>query len=357
MSLRVPKWGSWVLVASVLGCAGQVEPDADGGEGVLSVERIDGEAFAQIWGSSERLWIAGGPRGPEPVAVEGAAGIQPCPSPNRRPADNILRSSMGQGWELIPLPESPALMSLHGSSDDDVWMVGHDGAALSFDGQGWTVHDVRSARGLEFEEAAGACAELSLHSVFARAPDDVWAVGFIQPSTLGPGLILHYDGAAWRRDAIDAVGGLLDIWASSASDAWAVGSSGQVFHFDGDGWQRVDGKTQHYLFSVLGTGAGDVWATGNAAITTRFDGTEWGLLDAEKPYASRRALAGGADAGLWALENTSPPGGESQHALVRWTGTTWIEASSARETAELNDLWLTPDGQLWGVGGAILRLR
>lgn len=358
MILRVPNWGYWVGISSVLGCLGQAEPDrSDDGEGAISVDRIEGEVFRQIWGTSDQLWILGGPRSPEPVAVESAVGIQPCPSPNRLPVDNILRRSALDGWEAIQVPESAALTSLHGS-DGNVWMVGLDGSALSFDGATWTDHDVRAASGLEFQEAREPCAEISLHSVFARAPDDVWAVGYIFPSALGPGLILHFDGAAWRRDAIDAPDGLFDIWASSASDAWAVGSSGLVFHFDGERWQRKDGKTPHYLFSVLGTAAGDVWATGNTAVTTRFDGNEWALVEAGKSDASRRALAGNARDGLWALESTSDPSGEPRQSLVHWDGAAWREAtSSAREAAGMGDVWLTPDGQLWGAGEAIVRFR
>jgi hypothetical protein len=321
------------------------------------VEHIDSEGFHQIWGSNERLWALGASSAAAPVAGEAPA-FQPCPSPNRLPVDNILRSSVGQVWQAHVLPETPALTSLHGSSDSDVWMVGLDAAALSFDGVNWNRHDVRGADGLEFSEANEPCSEISLHSVFARAPDDVWAVGYIFPSPLGPGLILHYDGEAWRRDPIDAPDGLFDVWASSSSNAWAVGSSGLVYHYDGERWLRTDGKTTDYLMSVLGTAAGDVWATGNTTMTTRFDGTAWALVEAGKPDASRRALAGDASLGLWALETTSGPGGESRQALVHWDGSTWVEeAFTAHSAAQLGDLWLTPDGQLWGVGDAIVRLR
>jgi hypothetical protein len=327
-------------------------------EGALSVQHIEGEGFHQIWGTDDRLWALGEPKAPQGASGSGLP-LQPCPSRNRLPADNILRRSGPTGWEAMPLPESPALSSLHGSSDSNVWMVGMDGAALSFDGASWRVHDVRSADGLEFEEATEPCAELSLRSVFARSPDDVWAVGHIFPSRLGPGLVLHYDGQAWRRDAIDTLDGLFDVWASSPTDAWAVGASGSIFHYDGDTWHPFDGKTSDYLFSVVGTGAGDVWAAGNTAATSHFDGTAWTLVEPSKPGAERKALAASANAGLWALDTTRySPSGIFRQALVSWDSAAWIEhGATTRSDEYLYDLWLTPEGQLWGVGGAIMRLR
>jgi hypothetical protein len=146
--------------------------------------------------------------------------------------------------------------------------------------------------------------------------------------------------------------------AASASDAWAVGSSGISYHFDGRSWQPVDAKTSQYLYSVWGTSASDVWATGNMAVTTRFDGNQWELLQGEKDYRASGSLTGNAAAGLWSLSTTSVAGALGSQALLEWADGRWQERASFTEASDmLSDLWVTPEGALWGAGAQIVRFR
>jgi hypothetical protein len=320
-----------------------------------SVQSIPGESFHQVWGTTGDLWILG-TTDEQPTPMGPKTGDLYCGA-DRYVASNVLRRKTSAGFEPVDQPSSTTLTSLHGSGATDVWMVGLGGAVFQFDGDGWHSHDIRQAEGLAYEEVV--CSELSLLSVFARNPSDVWIVGYIYSSQLGPGLILHYDGEHWQRHAVDAPDGFFDVWASSASNAWAVGSSGLVYHYDGAAWRRTDAGTDMYLFSVLGTAADDVWAVGNQSVTTHFDGMAWQLTDPGQGYSSSRALASNGQ-GLWKLVtsgDTLEPS-DWRQSVSQWDGLAWSDAfSTTDQQQELRDLYVTPEGQLWGVGRNVVRFR
>jgi hypothetical protein len=322
----------------------------------VSIDAVEGEAFSQIWGASDDLWVLGGPALP-PAQSVGSVPLTLYCGPDRWDASVVVRRNTGDGWRDMQVPATTSLTSLHGSDASNVWTVGLDGAAVQFDGHGWVEHDVRQAANLELGENEP-CSELSLHSVFARSASDVWAVGYIFPSVLGPGLILHYDGVNWERHPTGAPDGFFSVWAASESDAWAVGSSGIAYHFDGTSWAPVDAKTNQYLFSVWGTSAANVWATGNTAVTTHFDGNEWARVQAEREYEVSRSLTGNAAAGLWALATRNTAKGWDSQAVLHWADGSWQERVSIKEASDaLGGLWVTPEGQLWGVGKNIVRFR
>lgn len=367
-----------VCAAAVAGCVqGEAQDgarapralDEAGGDGLTPDESsddedvearrdsVDGESFSRIWGTSGDLWVLGGPRPERSRSVAAVPAILVC-NDDRFAGTPVVRRNRGDGWQDMQVPAETALTSLHGSGPDDVWVVGLDGTVAQFDGLDWVEHDVRAARGLEFQEEGNACAELSLHSVFARSPRDVWAVGYIYPSSLGPGLILHFDGERWERHPSGAPDGFFDVWAASDSDAWAVGASGLAYRFDGNEWSAFDAKTTQYLFSVWGTSAADVWAVGNAAATAHFDGLEWASMNPEQSQLGViSALAGSAGDGPWALLGRMNGDEARGPALARWSGSEWRPQLSAADSVNLADLWRTPEGELWGAGDEIVRLR
>jgi hypothetical protein len=335
--------------------AGSTQPAVEPFGGAVSEQSFPNEYFAQVWGTDSELWILGRPgQAPDPNAMQP---VETC-SPARFDATSILRRKTDGDFALVDQPATTFLTSLHGSSASDVWLVGLGGAVFQFDGAAWHAHDIRKAEGLAFDEVP--CWELSLQAVFARSPTDVWVVGGIFSSTLGPGLILHYDGRTWKRHAVGAPDGLFDVWAASDSDVWVVGASGLAYHYDGSTWQRVNAATENYLFSVLGTSQDDVWAVGNTSVATHFDGSGWRLIDPGADFSTSSALAGNSQGGVWALTTTGVTGaGDSwRQSLTHWDGNVWTAVSSTTDRKQmLNDLYMTPSGQLWGVGGSVIQFR
>ncbi|MFY0534982.1 hypothetical protein [Nannocystis pusilla] len=132
-------------------------------------------------------------------------------------------------WEIVEKGLPGALMSVWGSSPEDVWVVGADAgdgpAVKHWNGATWTELDAGSpghlwwvsGRGdgvwmagdggrilrydredMSFESWTAPSPE-RLYGVFPLAEDDVWACGSNEQNTAG--VIWRYDGAAWAAPA------------------------------------------------------------------------------------------------------------------------------------------------------------
>jgi hypothetical protein len=185
--------------------AGNGSTDAGSGstedtwEGAVSKVVFEGEVFSNIWAADGALWAAGF-RLPSTTSDPDAP--QPGPAlqcPQNWTVETVVRRRSGDTWDLVEQPAKTGLNGMHGSSADDVWLVGFDGTVVQLTGSAWREHDVRTTDNLQFAEETELCSELSLYSVFARTPNDVWVVGRIFPSGLGPGLVF-----ALRRGAVGA---------------------------------------------------------------------------------------------------------------------------------------------------------
>jgi plastocyanin len=146
--------------------------------------------------------------------------------------------------------------------------------------------------------------------------------------------------------------------ASSATDAWAVGSGGQtggstIAHWDGTGWSRVDAPRQPYI-DIEAASANDVWAISNSnnrptTFVEHFDGTSWTQVSA--PYSNLFAIDSTSPSDVWAV------GGSHDASLApfaaHWDGKSWsgyrvgslaqlgaVEASlTAVSTLSPSDVW------------------
>src|SRR5204862_6318498 len=110
------------------------------------------------------------------------------------------------GWLLEDAP-CPDGVLLGGSSPNDVWHVGRDGAVVRFDGRSWA-----PARG------GGALPRAT--AAWGSAANDIWALtsqGFY-----------HWDGASWTRFDVNGMTYPDVIWGASRDDVWAgTGSIGK----------------------------------------------------------------------------------------------------------------------------------
>jgi hypothetical protein len=186
----------------------------------------------------------------------------------------------GRRWRVVPdapITGGYRFYAVHALSASDIWAVGtHSPGAHQkpetltehWDGSSWTV-----------VPSPGSGLRANLLGVSGAAPDDVWAVGFVQEMSDVPAsnLILHWNGSAWRElPAVDT--GISDdslhaVSAVTPDDAWAVGTSHDlggplrtvVLHWDGRTWKVVSspnvGSGQNILFGVA-AGPRVVWAVG-----------------------------------------------------------------------------------------------
>ncbi len=106
---------------------------------------------------------------------------------------------------------------------------------------------------------------LSLRSVWATAPNDVWSVS-------AEGFVLHHDGTSWTVD-YRTHHALHSVWATSTS-VWVGGETGLLFRRSATGeWSRIEPGHLAPIRSIYGTSDDDVWFTRDDGSVDHYDGS------------------------------------------------------------------------------------
>jgi hypothetical protein len=176
--------------------------------------------------------------------------------------ESLILGYDGIAWRRLQVagPVLPALLDVWGSSATDVYAVGRldldavfEGVILHQEGDVWSpVLDVE---------------DLVLQTVWGSSASDVFAAGF---EAEGPpemselvGSIWHFDGSRWSRMTVPRSGILFELWGTSPSDVFAVGQDGVVLHYDGTAWKATY-PTDNTLLGIWGSSPANVFAVGNA---------------------------------------------------------------------------------------------
>jgi hypothetical protein len=179
-----------------------------------------------------------------------------------------------------------------------------------------------------------------LSSVWATSATDVWAVG---PA----GTVLHFDGTAWTPIATGLTDDLMAVWASGPADVWVSGGSGDpallngvIAHFDGTRWAVVQRGGVKRIDAIWGRSAAEVWFGGwngtllgwnGATLTPLVSNTTKDITD----------LTGTASR-VWAVG--------SWGLVLEFDGTTWREVPTGMMSGLTVALSLTPS-LAWVAGG------
>ena len=212
-------------------------------------------------GTTETLWGIGGTDGNNVFAV----------GDNAVEGNSSIHHFDGSKWRKMESLDEFTLRGIWGSSKSNIYAVGvtWPSGILHYDGSKWN------------QEISG----VELQSIWGSDYNDIFAVGGDMGG--GGGTIVHYDGFTWsimECPGIDEFGNkpyLYDVWGSSGSDVYAVGSGGAIIHYDGVEWSLI--KTSSYLARVWGSGPNDAFAVGvrDAATILHYDGTSWSSMDIE----------------------------------------------------------------------------
>jgi hypothetical protein len=264
---RVQTIGSLLFAACVVACGGASHSDAHPGVDATSgagdgASPQDGAGDAGEDGAGGDATIGDGGKGEASV---GDGGTSDAPTDGGGADGGDAATVVTGQWKIVG-GRYFDVPSAWMAASNDLWAIGGSGATLHFDGK-WL--------------AVTAVDAIDKKKVFGLAPDDVWILGLIQ--TTGDSVAMHFDGSAWTTTTIAPMGPApgfyaTDLWASSATNAWAVGltgSSDHAFHFDGTSWSEVTippgaGVTPH-LWGVAGDP--DVWlieGLGTTAAPTGF---------------------------------------------------------------------------------------
>ena len=220
---------------------------------------------------------------------------------NGKSDQTLVEHQYHEGWRVVVSPNASSkhneLDSVSGTSSRDVWAVGRYQPSVGqertliehWDGSTWKIVPSPNVGSFHNE----------LDSVVAITPDDVWAVGHYDRSSIpaDKALIEHWDGTLWNVvPAPVFLGPISDLMSIAATPKggplWAVGS--QTFghrtislmcEFVGGVWRVVPspnhGPYDNVLRGVAAVSLRDVWAVGSAdhngtsfAVTMHWDGLD-----------------------------------------------------------------------------------
>jgi hypothetical protein len=249
----------------------------------------------------------------------------------------------GAAWKTVPSPSPGTFAGLYGvaaTSAGNAWAVGT--------GNGKTL--ILHWNGTAWRQQASPGIAGAFQAVAATSARNAWAVGFQATgggtATSGPPIILRWNGATWKQVPTHlpaGIGNLLGVAATSAGNAWAVGCSGclaegagvpLIEHWNGSAWKKVPGPSAVALAGLDGvtaTSATNAWAvgtpTGAAGHTTgivHWNGRTWTLVASPNPGGQEHVtgVTATSASNAWAVgetEATTPFEGVISH----WNGSSW----------------------------------
>jgi hypothetical protein len=237
------------------------------------------------------------------------------------PNKTLILHWNGRAWRQVPSPSPGSfideLNAVRRVSATSIWAVGmyagpdtHDKSLiLHWNGRAWSrVPSPNPGR-----------LNNSLDGLAAASARSVWTTELYNSSSgiAGTSLILHWNGRTWSRAAAGPAGSeLIDVSASSATNAWAVGSDRKGFsmalHWNGRAWRRVatpnlrPNQLINGLQSVTVLSPTSAWAVGVAqnvfsvfegtAIEMHWNGRSWSMMTSPAP---------GGNSGLFDVQATS----------------------------------------------------
>jgi hypothetical protein len=196
-----------------------------------------------------------------------AVGFSVAPPTNR--ARTLALHWDGLTWTIVPSPNvgtnSNYLRAVSARAANDVWAAGYyvsaDGQTEQvlvehWDGTAWIISPTPTFTA-QFNELLG---------IAVAGPNDVWAVGDVYPQTL----VLHWDGTAWQRVPAPSPGNqamFYGLTALAPDNIWAVGvinpAQPLVEHWDGVRWALSSSPALNGGLDQIGAvGASDLWTVG-----------------------------------------------------------------------------------------------
>lgn len=290
-------------------------------------------------------------------------------------------------WAWVAHSPAAALLSVHGTSERDVWMSGADDGqgplVLHWDGQDWQ-REMTGTRGdlwwvhatqegpvflggsdaTVLRHADGAFERLktpglgkdTVFGISGSAPDDMYMVG---AAAARNGFIWHYDGTEIRElalpddlplDAQHDAPGFFKVWAASAREVWVVGARGVVLRGNAEeGFELVQSGKDEIFFTVAGSGkhVAIVGGTGTGQVLESSGGE---LSHREPELIPLLQGVSVTPAGyVWTVGagGSIYRGKRGQYDVVD-PGLAFGAAES------LHAVWVDPQGGVWAVGGDVL---
>jgi hypothetical protein len=300
-------------------------------------------------------------------------------------SDDEVEHSEATDWRVIHEELDGALLSVWGTSANDVWAVGGDSGdgtgplVLHYDGSEWqrllTGQDAGTLwwvfgfeQGplymggsggiiLRYEDEQFTLLDTpnsdTVFGIWGASANDVWAVGGASESGGGFAWRLQGDDT-WQPEpsvpsTVTQNAAIWKIYGTSPSDAWLVGSNGVSLHWDGQRLSAGDTGVGSSLFTVHATAERYVAVGGLASgIVVEYEGRptmgEWTDVTPDPLPVGLSGVSLSGDAGGFAVGSLG--------TVYRRTDQGWREEDTGLSLdANLHSVWIDSDGGVWAVGG------
>jgi hypothetical protein len=146
----------------------------------------------------------------------------------------ILRYD-GRAWHTEQSGTGQDLLAVWGSSSSDVYAGGTRGTLLHFSGGSWSPVQIRLEKLLQVQETYS-----QFNALGGTSPTDVYAAGWqglVSADVDRTGVLLRFDGQAWKAVPDGDTELVSSLWAASPADVFLVGRTlnglNDVRHYDG----------------------------------------------------------------------------------------------------------------------------
>jgi hypothetical protein len=175
----------------------------------------------------------------------------------------VLRK-IGGAWSSQQVTQgSITVNGLQALSSKSIFGGGTAGGIILHDTAGWT------------PKLSNDAYERTLHDVWAFGEDNVWMVG-------EDGALIHLEATKWNTAEIAGPffknHSFFGLWGREDSgnlEAWAVGEKGAVLYYDGETWADRTSSAGVDFNDIDGSDWENVVAVGGDGSLLRFDGTDW----------------------------------------------------------------------------------
>lgn len=292
-----------------------------------------------------------------------------APPPDVRPEKAVVAHWNGAAWTTFSPAGLPRLSALGAVAafPGGAWAVGEYGLTQHGDGGGIAKLLIVRLTGTTMRRVpVPGLTDGDLVDVAATSASNAWAVGDGQ-------LLLHWNGTAWTRWPRPRMGDgvFTAVAASSASNAWAVTYAGRhlppIMHWNGQRWGRVanpDIGIPYDLSDVATTSAKEVWALGSApegssrALLLHWDGRRWTCALTRQihppkfPYFYLAAVSASSPGDAWAVGSYLD---SADRALaLHWNGHSWEQVITPRVGSLWDVVFVPQSGLVWAVGDGLL---
>jgi len=292
-------------------------------------------ALSSVWGS-----------GPNDVFVVGGKGFPP--------AAKIYHYN-GSTWkEMGTPPNTLGMVWVFGFSPTDVYAVGLGGHMLHYDGMSWTRIDAHTG--------------FDLWGIWGVSPTDIWIVGKGPTSAVNPNpdpTLMHFDPTQpvasqftpyplpmTENDRLAR--DLFKVWGIGAK-LFAVGEKGLIIEYDGTAWKQVPAgaNADDDFVSLWGTSTSNIVAVGgrSAYRLSVYAGTGWTTYKPSNPLGQPALNAVFMDESDLAI--IGGVNGDDTGYVGRFdpTMTTPVAETAADATQAIHAIWGDGMGSYYAVGG------